>query len=490
MNNPKYFDKIALGFSGGGFRSSVFSLGILSFLDNLDLLDSVRAISSVSGGSITAAKYAESQAKGEDFKMFYESFYTWLLNDELLPGALKKFNSPKKGFKDKHHNLINAFALEYQDSLVKMNYDDLRKGLKKHKSSLEEFIINATDFENGLAFRFRSDKSGVFGNSKYQVPLGLNNEIKLSDAIAASSCFPGGFEPMKFPNDFIVKNVIKNKTLEPIGLMDGGIIDNLGAQSFITTNKLKYTTYLISDAGKFKIDPFNFTEKNKLTRFISSLFSWWTLTILILLSILSYNYLGIGKMTIALFGLTFIIVIIQLVLESLLKIITRYTHVGIPLKIKRHDLGIMLINRLKSLKNMTSSIFLKIGKSKNLQLLYEEDGEKISKLSIYKLAIEGDKFRSLKYQNELIKLGIKPSKYLSDLSEITENFGTTLWFKNSGYEAKEIIKHLLHVGKAVCCISLIQYIYSREKEKTKDLELFKKLKQSWEELSKKIEPKE
>jgi predicted acylesterase/phospholipase RssA len=41
--------------SGGGFRATLYHLGVISALRDLDLLKSVREIFSVSGGSITAA---------------------------------------------------------------------------------------------------------------------------------------------------------------------------------------------------------------------------------------------------------------------------------------------------------------------------------------------------------------------------------------------------------------------------------------------------
>ena len=44
--------KIALAFSGGGVRATVFHLGVLSRLARQDLLGSVETISSVSGGSL------------------------------------------------------------------------------------------------------------------------------------------------------------------------------------------------------------------------------------------------------------------------------------------------------------------------------------------------------------------------------------------------------------------------------------------------------
>jgi predicted acylesterase/phospholipase RssA len=47
--------KIGLALSGGGFRASLYHLGLLRFLRDSDILSQVTHITSVSGGSIIAA---------------------------------------------------------------------------------------------------------------------------------------------------------------------------------------------------------------------------------------------------------------------------------------------------------------------------------------------------------------------------------------------------------------------------------------------------
>src|ERR1700754_2819456 len=50
--------KIGLALSGGGFRATLYHLGLLRFLRDADLLRQVTHITSVSGGSIMAAHLA------------------------------------------------------------------------------------------------------------------------------------------------------------------------------------------------------------------------------------------------------------------------------------------------------------------------------------------------------------------------------------------------------------------------------------------------
>src|SRR6188768_642080 len=50
--------KIGLALSGGGFRATLYHLGLIRFLRDADLLRQVTHITSVSGGSIMAAHLA------------------------------------------------------------------------------------------------------------------------------------------------------------------------------------------------------------------------------------------------------------------------------------------------------------------------------------------------------------------------------------------------------------------------------------------------
>lgn len=49
--------RIGLALSGGGFRASIFHLGVIRRLEELGIMPHVNVISSVSGGSIIAAYY-------------------------------------------------------------------------------------------------------------------------------------------------------------------------------------------------------------------------------------------------------------------------------------------------------------------------------------------------------------------------------------------------------------------------------------------------
>lgn len=52
--------RVGLCLSGGGFRASAFGLGVVRYLVEAGLAADIRAVSAVSGGSVTAAMLAES----------------------------------------------------------------------------------------------------------------------------------------------------------------------------------------------------------------------------------------------------------------------------------------------------------------------------------------------------------------------------------------------------------------------------------------------
>ncbi|WGH74364.1 patatin-like phospholipase family protein [Tenacibaculum tangerinum] len=208
----KELKSIALCFSGGGYRAACFSLGTLSLLEKVGLLENVKTISTVSGGTITGVKYAQSQIQQKDFQLFFSEYYEWLVKDELTSNALNHLRWPliwnKPENKHKRKNPINAFAIEYNNFTEHETLGEVQDAISEGKTHLERVIFNATDFDSTHQFRFQNIKGNQkrFGNgrahSKYKEVI---NDIKLGDIIAASTAFPGGFEPIGFSQDFTPK---------------------------------------------------------------------------------------------------------------------------------------------------------------------------------------------------------------------------------------------------------------------------------------------
>jgi predicted acylesterase/phospholipase RssA len=268
MNPTHPLKNLALSFSGGGYRASAYNLGVLSYLnhiqfDNAPLLKQVAMISTISGGTITGVKYALSLAQGKSFDDFFDELYAFLQKDIIMDEAFKTLNARDNWqYKSKSKNLINAFAEIYQKQLL----DNTSFGLLLDYTAKTgvEFMFNATDLENSKPFRFQTSPKGLIGNREHHIAPDHARNFRLGDIVAASSCFPGGFEPMNFPHDFlenqpqVYNSEWETKTLR---IMDGGIVDNQGMESIWLAESRKDNagsrfvgTYIVSDVALKEVE--------------------------------------------------------------------------------------------------------------------------------------------------------------------------------------------------------------------------------------------
>ena len=244
------FGKIALSLSGGGGRATGFHLGTLAYLERVNLLADVNILSSVSGGSFIAAKYALTLARADEdeklevtFRKFYAEYYDYLLSANLVDKALTKLSERDSRDASKPRNLILALADVYDEKefLDGARFGDLWNGGKIH---LEHIIFNATEFRTGIAFRFHKGPSDKRLSGNRFVPLSEDHarKARLADIVAASSCIPIGLEPIAFPQDFrwpsnepglcqeIQERIAYHcgSDTKSVSLMDGGVYDNQG----------------------------------------------------------------------------------------------------------------------------------------------------------------------------------------------------------------------------------------------------------------------
>ncbi len=327
-------DNIGLAFSGGGYRAASFALGTLSYLNKIrwndkSMLESVSYISSASGGSFTNAAYALSVVEATGFDAFYKKFFENIEGVKLLDRVFENLNDPDawKDCPEKRRNMINAFALSYNQLFFEgKTVDDIMyKGIN---GPLDEICFNTTEFYHGLLFRqavklkpdSKSDKTFLYGNYIIHLMNHAEKHLKLADLVAASSCFPAGFEPILFPDEFIYNDtdgkikagILENLCIEPqelqvdelklihndadvdnlvknlahpvnievlaeeakqlslrnnlkIGFMDGGITDNQGLESIMRANERRvnketdfkeFDLMLICDVGSHYMDPY------------------------------------------------------------------------------------------------------------------------------------------------------------------------------------------------------------------------------------------
>jgi predicted acylesterase/phospholipase RssA len=250
---------IALSLSGGGYRAAAFHLGVLGFLDRVRLLDDVVGLSTVSGGSITGMAWVVSRIDGEPFDAFHRRYAEWMRSTNVIEDALDDLAGERGERRGSWPSLIRSAAGVYaRDDL----FGDRRFAeVLSDRAGLEEAIFNSTEFHTGIAFRFRASENprAAIGNANYRVPRAVAGHVRLADIVAASSCFPGGFEPLVFPQHFRwpadfplakAREALGERYADGLPLMDGGIYDNQGVESLVLAfQRSSAATLLVSDVS-------------------------------------------------------------------------------------------------------------------------------------------------------------------------------------------------------------------------------------------------
>nr|BFF35746.1 hypothetical protein BACT7_06080 [Tenacibaculum mesophilum] len=494
MKTMELFKSIALCFSGGGYRAACFSLGTLSLLEKVGLLENVKAISTVSGGTITGVKYAQSQIEGKEFQTFFDEYYAWLAKDELTSNALSHlrwpliWNQPEN--KHKRKNPINAFAIEYNKLTNNATLGEVQDAISEGKTHLERVIFNATDFDSTHQFRFQNIKGNQkrFGNgkahSKYK---GVINDIKLGDVIAASTAFPGGFEPIGFPYDFTPKH----NDLEEIGLMDGGIVDNQGASVFVSEAQNQcegkpelHDLYFLCDVSSpYPGEGFKFASDSWFSKYVSYVSSAFTLLFMLIVTV----FFGVQKMmvwyTISVVVLAFL-VFIHFLFFSLSKLMQNETGVDQRLYLPPRRVGFYILNRAKSLVRMASVVFLKNDRRQHANAIYSTFPNKIITSTVYELRCkDASGNQTTRPENERGWEEIK--KYTGGISEAiiknsnkSASFGTTLWFTKKD-KAYGMLNSVIACGEYTACYNLLSYLIIQYGDRATEMLIFKKLLSLW-----------
>ena len=247
-----------LTFSGGGTRAAGFSYGILETLADTEimiggqkrrLIDEIDAISSVSGGSFTAAYYGLFGDRiFEDFEI---KFLKNNVQGELFGRILSPLNWPKLAslFYER-----SELAADYYDELLfeKKTFGDILS------SNSPLIAINATDIALGAQFTFHGNQFAPICSDLFSFPV--------SRAVTASSAVPGAFTSVIIENyagscDYEMPEWAARALHEPyatthryrhaknleaymnaqkfpyIHLLDGGLSDNLGIRLLINITR-------------------------------------------------------------------------------------------------------------------------------------------------------------------------------------------------------------------------------------------------------------
>ncbi|WP_282015378.1 patatin-like phospholipase family protein [Marinifilum flexuosum] len=232
---------IYIALSGGGYRATLYHLGVLRRLCELGLWEKIHTISSVSGGSIlnglVGIHYDDIKCV-DDFDRLITTpllHFTGLnvrnriLGRKILQGIIKliAMATPLIGFEGIGN--AESFSKLLDNNLLKgKTLDQLCSGCR--------IVINSTNMATGVRFRFEKMDFGDYTTGYcYDT-----KNVKISEAVASSAAFPLLFYPLGLSTkdrDFYFRNNLKedkdlNGTIaKEIYLTDGGVYENLGYQA-------------------------------------------------------------------------------------------------------------------------------------------------------------------------------------------------------------------------------------------------------------------
>lgn len=495
--------KLALTFSGGGYRAATFHLGTLSYLhtiktDNSTLLQHVVALSTISGGTITGLRYMLGLSRGESVEDICKSLYSFLTEVDLATTAMNNLSAYDKG---QSASLIRTMAEIYNEKL----FEGARLGAlmdKLNKIHIEHFSANATDFIHGLPFRFQITRStstkqemetgyGLIGNNKTRIPRKIARHIRLSEALATSSCFPSGFEPLVFPTDFEMGDSQEVKEfmagITPFGIMDGGIVDNQGIEPILLAEQRMKTQHpdqegkcldliMISDVSSPYMDAYKPSDLrlpkaiDKLTIKKLSANLWTAGIIATVITAASMLHSHTSFLSGALFVVWLLVMAGVIGFSFLRKKVIRMAESSIirdsipaALNLKFGDIATLIVNRLSSVLLLVSSVFMKHLRRMNYRSTYNDKEWKNRCImnGVYELR-PGEVWEA-KIRNKQLPAYLKPSEMIQQNSLKAAAMGTTLWFTKDEIENR-VHDALIAAGQYTICWNLLEYIETIKKD--------------------------
>ena len=287
-----FIGKVGLALSGGGFRASLFHIGVLARLAELDVLRHVEVLSCVSGGSILGAYYylevqrlletrADSKISRQDYIDIVHRLESHFLKGVQSNIRTRVFASPLMNLKmavSSSYSRTHRAGELYEKKLYsriedgkgdKPRYmDDLVvHPLNDHGTKNREFrpkahnwrraakvpvlVLNSTSLNTGHLWQFTAtwmgeppgDIDAAFDSNErlrrmyYREAPPEHQKMRLGYAVGSSACVPGVFTPLRLKNLYPDRDVL---------LVDGGVHANQGTASLLEQG---CTVVLVSDAS-------------------------------------------------------------------------------------------------------------------------------------------------------------------------------------------------------------------------------------------------
>jgi predicted acylesterase/phospholipase RssA len=288
-----YRGKVGLALSGGGFRASLFHLGVLARLAEADVLRFVETLSTVSGGSIVGAHYyLEVQRLLESHpdrtitrehylrivrrvqRMFFRG-----VRKNLRMRALSSLRGNLRMMVTESYTRSSRLGELYERELYasvadgKQDHDRTMPQLRvvpapreanagfnpkfsnwRRRAKVPVLLLNSASLNSGHNWQFTAswmgEPPGLFdpnadidANVRYrrlyyhEAPSEELRGYRVGHAVAASACVPGLLEPL------VLSGLYPGRTVR---LVDGGVHDNQGVEALLDEG---CTLVLCSDAA-------------------------------------------------------------------------------------------------------------------------------------------------------------------------------------------------------------------------------------------------
>lgn len=253
--------QIGLALSGGGFRATLFHLGLIRFLRDAKILPNITHITSVSGGSIVAAhlalnwgRYSGSDGEFDAAAGELLSFMTLDVRNRIVRrfplGLLVRPLRRLLGMSNRHLTRPGLLEHHYKKFLfgdTSLFELPVRPELHILSTNLSEGCLVSFN-RNGLLMMRRNRDDGAIRVDQMRASLAT-----VPMAVAASSAFPGFFPPLELSGAEVG---IPAGEFGHRAFTDGGVFDNLGIRMFtyltqyLGAERFKLDGVLISDVGK------------------------------------------------------------------------------------------------------------------------------------------------------------------------------------------------------------------------------------------------
>ncbi|MEU5099076.1 patatin-like phospholipase family protein [Streptomyces sp. NPDC020996] len=223
---------LGLALSGGGSRAAAFHLGCLRALNDRDLLDRIRVVSGISGGSLLAALWAYGPRDFADFDAHTTSLLRSGLQLDIARQAFKPTAAVRNLTLAARAGARHLFTRTTDVSVARpANRTDALAAVLARKAFATatmadvthpglDVVLTATDLATTNAVRFGSARSGC---SRYGT---IAEPIHVATAVAASAAYPALLPALE--RTFTFQHRDGGQQQHTVLLTDGGVYDNLG----------------------------------------------------------------------------------------------------------------------------------------------------------------------------------------------------------------------------------------------------------------------